>query len=419
MNYFEDRLLTKIIKDGKMPKNINSSHFGDRKSLMEYIEQFYKDYGSVPSLEAVKENFEFETQKALDPFEYYEDKVLNESNKRKIAQQMTKMLDSVQENDLETTADLAFSLYKGYTRNSNSVSYSDLDYVDEQYDPARGEGGKSWTLLDMPSIHQNITSFSAGEFHVLAGRPKQGKTYITLSMVMDLFKQGARVGIASAEMSRDEMIQRCDMLLTGLSPDYFENGKIPTNFRRLIKRKRKEALSAGGCLEFIGFESDNDLYTGTVWDLARDIKDYDLDVLLIDSLYAYNTKAKRHSTWENTVEIVKDAVSLTRQFNVLTFVTTQLNRDAVKKKGSPSSENVSFSDSFLMFCDSLSSVSSDPTMQQAGLRNLSVLDVRRGTPGERVISFKFSPNLEIKDLESEEIEDEREIEEEENYYDYC
>jgi len=411
VNIFEEKLLTKIIKENKLPKKVNSAHFVDRQPLMEYIENFYKKYSQIPSIVAIIDGgFDFEFVEVNNPIEYYEDKIIFEANKRNIGLQMTKMMDAVQNEDLENTADLAFNLYKNFTRETSGVSYSDLDKVDEMYDFRNNNKGKSWKFNNFSSLHQNITSLYGGDFHVIAGRPKQGKTYVALSMVIDLFKQGAKVGIASAEMGLEDMIQRSDMLLTGLNPDYFENGSTSAGYRRLIKKKRKEALKQGGDMHFIGFEADNDLYTGTVWDLAREIKDYNLDVLLIDSLYAYNTKSKKHSTWENTAEIVKDAVSLTRQFKVLTFVTTQLNRQATQKKGSPSSENVSFSDSFLMFCDSITAISSDQSMQQAGMRKLDVLDVRRGSPGERIISFKFGVNLEIKDLEDDEIEDERDME---------
>jgi KaiC/GvpD/RAD55 family RecA-like ATPase len=290
---------------------------------------------------------------------------------------------------------------KNFTRIDNFIDYDDYENgLVKLYDYNYRTLGKSWRLKNFRNIHEFITSFHQGEFHVIAGRPKMGKTYLALSMVMDLYKQGARVGIASAEMAEDKMIQRCDMLATGLPPIYFEGGYTTQSFIDKIKKTREEYKKNGGKLFFIGFENNNDLYTGTVWDLAKEIDEHKLDVLLIDSLYAYRSSIRRNSTWESTVDIINDAVSLTRQYNTLTLVTTQFSRQANKRKGNAKAEDVGYSDAFLQYCDSLIGLTADKDMQKTGTRRLDVLAVREGHEGEFFINYKFEPKLQIKDVDN-------------------
>jgi len=399
---YENRLLSKIVELRKLPLNFKVEYFGEQHEIAQFIDNYYKKYTEVPSIDAIQTNgLDFDLTVSNDSLDFYLDKVIEDYNKRRMMENIAKMVDNIENNNLEKAATLAMDINKNFTRVNTVLDYDDYDKgLVKLYDYKYKTLGKTWQLKSFKNIHNFITSFHQGEFHVIAGRPKMGKTYLALAMAMDLYKQGARVGIASAEMSEDKMIQRCDMLATELSPVYFEGGYTTRSFINKIKRTREEYKKNGGKLFFIGFEKNKDLYTGTVWDLAKELEEHKIDVLLIDSLYAYRSSTKRVSTWESTVDLVNDAVSLTRQYNTLTFVTTQFNRQANKRKGNNAkAEDVGYSDAFLQYSDSLIGLNGDKDMKQTGTRRLDVLAVREGSEGDFYINYKFQPKLQIKDIQ--------------------
>lgn len=412
MNINEVKLISKVIEDKKLPDDITSKYFGEHKDVMEFIENYNKKFDDIPSIEVIQENgFEdFEPTFAKDAIGYYQEKILEDYNRRNMLTNVDKMVSSIEKSKLEDAANIALQINQQYTRQNTTIDYNDYeDSLTKMYDYKYKSLGRMWQLKNYPTLHNYITSFHGGEFHIIVGRPKTGKTYLALSFLMDLYKQGARVGIASAEMGLKQMINRCDMIATGLNPMFFENGYTSKSFMNSIKRKRKEYAKNGGSLHFIGFNIDDDLYTGTVWDLVKDVKEHKLDVLLIDSLYAYHSSSKKYSTWENVVDIIKDAVSITRQHKILTFVTTQFNRQGAKKKKGGSASDVGYSDAFLQYCDSMMGLYCSDDMQQIGTRRVDVLGVREGQLGEVYLDYKFEPDVEIKetpaDYEDDEIVD--------------
>lgn len=57
-------------------------------------------------------------------------------------------------------------------------------------------------------VDQLICGMQNGDMVVVGGRPSQGKTAFALKVALHAAKQGARIGIFSIEMSRDQLMQR-------------------------------------------------------------------------------------------------------------------------------------------------------------------------------------------------------------------
>jgi DNA replication protein DnaC len=405
LNLIEEKLISRIILDKKLPKEVGFKYFGKHGDVMLFIEEFYKKYKTTPSEETVQNDFpDFDTTLTSEPLEYYEDQIIEDYQTRNALSNIEVAINQIQGGKLKEGTDTCLQIYRNYKTKTDELDYDNYDEsIYKMYDFRQNLTGKSWQFETFNSLNTFIPSFNGGEFHVLVGRPKMGKTYIALAMALDLYRQGARVGIASAEMNRETMIGRIDRLATQLSPVYFNQGTTTLSFQKMIERQRIKDKKTGGKLAFIGFERDNDLYTGTVNDLSRYVKDLNLDVLIIDSLYMYKANIKRNSNWENTIEVIREAVSLTRQNKVLTIATTQFAKQGARKKGG-SAEDVAYSDAFLQYCDSLIGVSADENTQLAHMRNLNVLAVREGEIGQCIIKYEFEPNLNISDYGTFDIE---------------
>lgn len=410
MNIHEQKLISKIVAERKLPTKVNFAYFHDLREEMMYIEQFWMQYSAIPSQETLCTEFpNLEIINTPDPIEFYEAGVIKNHNEREILVGIENMLKFRDEGRIDLAISEAYSIYKnGVFENGKFTDYDDYDKtIYDMYNFRNTIKGKMWRFQSFPSLHEYIPALYGGEFHVIAGRPKAGKSYLALAMMLDLYKQGAKVLVTSGELFERQLIERCDMLLSGISPDFFEGGFLSPHKMNEIKEIRQRAASNGGKLYYLG-KDHGDLYSfnqskqdmrGTLYPVMSFLKEHPVDVVLIDSLYIYKPMnvSRNASTWERVTETIKDAVGLTKDNSVLTITTTQFGRSGERKKTGAKSEDVGYTDAFLQYCDGLYGLRATEEMQSTGTREFDILAVREGERGQLFLDYKFSPNVSIRE----------------------
>lgn len=76
------------------------------------------------------------------------------------------------------------------------------------------------------SLDKVLTGLHKGDLLITAGRPGMGKTSFLLSLLRQIAQQGARVGIFSLEMGREQLIQRLVSMESGENNQILRSGQL-------------------------------------------------------------------------------------------------------------------------------------------------------------------------------------------------
>jgi replicative DNA helicase len=163
-----------------------------------------------------------------------------------------------------------------------------------------------------------------GKLYILAARPGMGKTSMLMSVSLNAAKLGGRIGIASQEMNRDEIVERFAALETGINLQKINMGRLTDDeYTRFVK--------ACGILGKLKIEVD-DANRLTPMDLRakclRWENEMGLDLLVVDYLQILSSGGA-FSPNQRTQEVgffAREMKQIAREFNVPVYCAAQLNR---------------------------------------------------------------------------------------------
>lgn len=163
-----------------------------------------------------------------------------------------------------------------------------------------------------------------GKLYILAARPGMGKTSMLLSVALNAAKLGGRIGVASQEMNRDEIVERFAALETGINLQKISMGRLTDDeYTRFVK--------ACGILGKLKIAVD-DATRLTPMDIRskclRWQNEMGLDLLIVDYLQILSSGGAFNPN-QRTQEVgffAREMKQIAREFNVPVYCAAQLNR---------------------------------------------------------------------------------------------
>lgn len=185
--------------------------------------------------------------------------------------------------------------------------------------------GPTTSLTDLDEL---IGGFEAGQMHIIAARPKMGKSALLMQAARVNAERGKRVLYFSLEMTKNQLMTRNVATITGLPTPRLRVGKI-------YEDERKTLYEAIGHLSTIPLYIDDTkaVSPAQVSAKARRIyAEFGLDLVMIDyiGLMSPPTRIAGNRNAEIT-EISSSLVKLAGDLNVPVVVASQLNRSVEQR----------------------------------------------------------------------------------------
>jgi replicative DNA helicase len=185
--------------------------------------------------------------------------------------------------------------------------------------------GPTTSLTDLDEL---IGGFEAGQMHIIAARPKMGKSALLMQAARVNAERGKRVLYFSLEMTKNQLMTRNVATITGLPTPRLRVGKI-------YEDERKTLYEAIGHLSTIPLYIDDTkaVSPAQVSAKARRIyAEFGLDLVMIDyiGLMSPPTRIAGNRNAEIT-DTSAALVKLAGDFNVPVVVASQLNRSVEQR----------------------------------------------------------------------------------------
>jgi len=192
--------------------------------------------------------------------------------------------------------------------------------IQELYDKKQPITGVTTGYKD---LDEKTAGLQRSDLIVIAGRPGMGKTSFALNVAENAALQaGARVGVFSLEMSRDQLIQR--LLCSQARVDL---GKLRRGF--LTDRDWRSLTAASGRLYEapIFIDESAGLTVLDVRTRARRLKaEHGLDLLMIDYLQLMHGSGKSENRVQEVSQMTRSLKALAKELDIPIIILSQLSR---------------------------------------------------------------------------------------------
>ncbi len=223
---------------------------------------------------------------------------------------------------------------KRYTEATDDVGMKELvhgaiEAIEKMYERRGQISGISTGLHDLDAITDGL---HGSEMWVIAGRPSMGKTALAMNIAEHISTdQGLHVGVFSAEMSKEQLIQRMLLGRARVSNDKMRNGFFSeADFAKLTATA---AALMRANLHVCDKSSPSISYLSAV--ARRWYKKHKLAVIIIDYLQLLSGSNSRYrdNRQMQITEISAGIKGLCKALNIPIIVCAQLNRNPEGRTG--------------------------------------------------------------------------------------
>lgn len=343
-------LISKIIeqKDFLTPKRMGvrvEMLEGPGRKLWEFIEDYYTKYRSVPTLDTMNslladaktklwvviEPIQFLSEEIIrrDTFEHLKklqfeyDQWMNSEKPEEVVsniQNAIRKLSDRSSSDLEVVlaADVLPDVLQAYADAQNGIQ--GIRTICEQMDEATG-------------------GWCKGDLSFFVARSGIGKSFSLILAAQKALMQGKKVLFFNGEMSNKDIIYRHIAIDYKIPYSAFRRGKLSEADMETLKKAIQEYQSHK-TLKVV--DASGGVNTSQIEAI---IDQHNPDLVCIDATYRIRSSAKTRDRFENTANVVTELKSICGRQKVPIIGSTQLNRDAGKKKdGEFGTEDLAMSD---------------------------------------------------------------------------
>ena len=321
------------------PDDINWSVLDVNHPAVKWVQDYYKHYGSLPTLQLFAEEClePGEQPIATAPWSYYE----REHADLLFVQQATKHLEQFNKEYADDPKKAILLLRDHFAKLSEPVDTTQPADIAKQ----TAERWERFSLKKGARIKIGIQPFDDAtggispddEYLIVSARLGSGKSFIGQKFALEMAKQGLNVGLYSGEMSEYEVGARIDTWLTHVSNWDLTRGKIkdPTEQIQAYAEQvpGKILVLTQHHLQHIARPSD----------LRRFAKENDLSVLVIDQLSLMQPDGHINTdSTQNFANLSMQLKVLQQELRIPIIALSQLNREA--QGADPTAANISGSD---------------------------------------------------------------------------
>lgn len=326
------QIINKILQDRDSTiitlNNLTADYFSDYKQEFWFIKKHLDEYGNIPDTTTFLAKFpNFEYFEVHENLSYLLEELVNDKNKRFLAENFNKIRNCIMSNDVDSAMQI---LRDASEQSSSAISLQCVDLIHDtsRYD-AYLERSQDYNKYFIKTGFAELDSILGGwdvteELATIVARPGIGKSWVILKCATAAAMQGKKVGIYSGEMSENKVGYRLDTLIGHLSNGSLIHGNasIKNEYKRYLEELQNHVP---GSIKVLTPRMINGL--AGVSALRAFIQKEDLDILFVDQYSLLDDERNGRTDTEKTANIVKDLKTLQVLLKKPIVCVSQQNRE--------------------------------------------------------------------------------------------
>ena len=189
---------------------------------------------------------------------------------------------------------------------------------------AKGVGKRGYST-GFPTI-DDMVSFNPTDLVILAARPGQGKSAVSVNWMLNFAKQGIPTAFVSLEMSWEQLIERAESLLTDIDHSRIANNTLTEQERDNIAETHLDLSKMPVYITDLARASIDSLRAK----ISLLVGKYGVRVVFVD--YLQLIKGKGKDAYEQISDVSKSLKAIAKEFKVCIIALAQLSREVEKRE---------------------------------------------------------------------------------------
>lgn len=363
---------------------------GNESIVFSTIEQFYLNYGELPSFETIEVDSEVSVpwdNFPIEPLAYWISQVKEREMLLRAGTFITNAQNALGGRNLEQLRECIQQAYVQLEEGINDHSVKSIIEASNDAVDQHNQIQQNSTIPGIPFAfpYLNLISGGAwgGDLICYAGRPGTCKSYIILNEAMNAHIAGYKVLFVSMEMSILQCARRVLALRTFVNYTRLRLGRV-SEFG--MQRIAEDISSMSDQLPF-QFLSGG--VFGTVDRIYAQIKHYRPDIVYIDGAYLVRPTSKGGQRWEKALQVLEILKKVALTENIPVVITYQFNKAAPGTlEGIAMTDGVSQLSSVVISIEAEGN-SEDSISRPIQYRTLKLLKGREGETGKIRVALDF------------------------------
>lgn len=363
---------------------------GDERAVFSAIEQFYLNYGELPSIETIEVSSGVAVpwdSFPIEPIRYWTDQIKDREMLLRASSFITQAQTAIGSRNLERLRSHIQQAYIDLEEGINDHSVQSIEeasrIVLEQHNIVQQNYDLPGVPFAFPYLNQISGGMWEGDIISLIGRPGVSKSYIILNEAIYAHNAGKKVLFISMEMPNLQCARRILSLRARVNYTRLRLGRVSS-----FGIQRLESEIDGMSLQ-PPFRLLSGGIFGSIDRIYAQIKHYRPDIVYIDGAYLIRTTSKGGQRWERVLQVLELLKKLALSENIPIYITFQFNKTAPGTL-----EGIAFSDGVSQLSSlaiSLGTEGTDNASMSSPIqyRTLKVLKGREGETGEIRIELDF------------------------------
>ena len=352
------------LKKFKHPSKDFAKHGDAYQFLLKYVD----DYGELPSVEHMSENYP-----TLDPsattlnLDYAMNKFKDQVLYRQVVNVFNTNKDVLKESPKKAFAQISHSLNdisivydEEVVAYNNGKSMERFDDWKERTHKRKMGDGLMGIRTPFKSLNTMGVGWLPGELISLFARPTVGKTWMSVVVAAVAALAGHKTLLISTEMPVSAISLRSDVVMANLM-GYSLSHKALRNGDPIDEEMYKKFLGELNQQNLLICDHISGEGSITMEGISGLVRKHAPELVVLDGIYLVTTGMTTKAMWEQSHALFYAMKGLCLSQNVSMFVTTQANRDAANVYNPPQPETVAFGDALLR--------ASDVTLSMARVEN--------------------------------------------------
>ena len=249
-------------------------------------------------------------------------------------------------------------------------------------------------------LDEDLIGAERGDFLLIAGTPRAGKSWLLFKTLYNLWQQGLSVMLFSYELSRKIIERRLDAIVAKIRYSRFRRGLLTVDElkrfnRQLLRNRRLPGFFNVVVRSFSDDISSSDM-RGQLDYIYSKIQQEKPDIVGVDGFYLLKRGDRgKESEWEKLMIMSQGFKQISIATGVAAWATSQLTKTSEEKN--PQLRDISFSWSLVQDTDAVFLLSATDEMRKAKEGVLTVGKFREAEDTERYV-LQYDPGalIEIK-----------------------
>jgi len=393
----EVRFFARLLTDAEPATFTNDFNLGpdmfwtkEGQKIFSVVQAHLSKYHALPSLSvaSVESGIMIEPP-TPDPLAYWVDQLQTHHRKRLLTRAMSATYDRMEAGDVDAAEGEVLTYLKHL---SEQKADSKLLYYDqgareayERFKRIRMEIGLTGVTFGFPYLDKTTRGAQPGDMIVIAGRPKEGKTWTLLHMANAAFDHGHPILIITTEQTHGQIIERVVCMRAGVNARSAQLGRISNMDLGKVKEEIERTAQLRDDQPFYIYKAGFRTYIQDVSMLIRDRKPA---AVYIDGAYLLRTAANQNEkVTERVSNVAEDLKNIAREAEVPIFATYQFNRQGAGKGRIYQSDAVEQLASVLFGLKSLNAKKYTQNEHRYLFKELNLIYGREGEKGKLRICF--------------------------------